>query len=334
MRLRPALRVALLALVAGCAEIAGVESVPVSEGGTADRSAADGPADRSAADVPVDRGAVDGQESDAGCSAPPGASGAACIADIGEVAGWKFVSYELGVKSCPAGYESPALVFSAGGPPTCACTCSGGIASCSSVNVLVGSGIVGCGGMTFSAKPTACTMPATPIPPGSRVAAAPVGVTSSACLPGPSSTSPPEPRGLVCTAKVGTGCGNGEVCLPVAVHARVCIEHAGDMPCPVMSLTQFVVASSFDDTRSCAPCTCAPSAPGSCEAQLNLFTDTSCSASALTEPADGVCRAVSNPASLQSVDFTLKPGGGGCIASPGMAAGTETPIGQQTLCCL
>jgi hypothetical protein len=175
--------------------------------------------------------------------------------------------------------------------------------------------------------PVRASVEVLPLPPS-------VGI----CLPVPMTGIAPETAGLVCTATIGTGCKPGDVCVPNVGPARACIEHAGQVACPEMTLTQIIVAAKFDDTRGCTTCTCNATTSGvTCEnAMLTLYTDPACAVPAAVAPvpADDKCHVVSNLQSVQSVEYSATPSGVGCAPSSTTPTGGETPIGTQTLCCL
>jgi len=129
----------------------------------------------------------------------------------------------------------------------------------------------------------------------------------------------------------------GQTCVPSTGTLLQCISHAGKVPCPIISATQYLVASRFiDDMRGCSPCACAPGgASGSCGTEiLSLYATTDCSGAPAGTVTSGVtCAALMNTSIIHSVEIKSTTVGVGCLGSGGATEGDETPVDQQTICC-
>ena len=178
---------------------------------------------------------------------------------------------------------------------------------------------------------------------------APPTLDEEGCTPG-TATPIPSPPSWKTVARECRGapfgdCGSdGLLCAPLSAPGfLVCVFHDGDQDCPGPGLGPYqerhIVYKSYDDTRSCSPCTCDPPAGSTCTEQLSLYADGECG----TNPSYVLTIDSSGPAC-----FDLVPGaalgsklagqptyiGGACAPSGGSPQGGVSPTDAVTFCCI
>ena len=191
------------------------------------------------------------------------------------------------------------------------------------------------------------------------VTVAPLVVNEKGCV----ASKPVSTQDLPVTATIAQGCQGtvagvckapGSVCVPALPPVpnrsgipnrewTYCIMHegAGDAytsACPGTSYTQlYAFGKSFEDTRTCSPCTCGAPEGSACTSLVSLYSDGACA-----EPAGSVIAQSSAPmcvdtptavalGSKQASAPMYKPGS--CPPSGG-ATGSASLEAPMTLCCL
>jgi hypothetical protein len=150
--------------------------------------------------------------------------------------------------------------------------------------------------------------------------------------------------GRACAADFAQSCQQGEGRVPIAGAApdfRICISHPGVVACPSGSDFNdptLLYAGQPDDTRMCA-CSCAPSAAGTCTADVSIFpdADAGCDASNSHEqlivgPA-AHCYPYSYALAAKSATSFYTPAGS-CAPSEIHPTGSVTGTDPVTFCCL
>ncbi len=178
-------------------------------------------------------------------------------------AGWQAVA--MTHDSCPDGFGTGQtyLTSATGAAFTCTCGCSG-TQACAGSFTLNQYGVDG--GATCDGTPTTRTNAVTPACVSANYGAitAGSGYTISAVTygPAPSCTAAPTPtvQPQVTTASVtlcsaNDACPSG-ACLSMAQSANLCLAKPGTNTCPAEYPTRTLMAPTYDDTRSCGPCTC------------------------------------------------------------------------------
>lgn len=145
-----------------------------------------------------------------------------------------------------------------------------------------------------------------------------------------------------CGASVSPGpadCQAGSMCAPtpgVPFLATVCIEQAGDVPCPspdtsIGYVVKRLYYGDFDDQRGCSDCSCTADGSASCAVTINQFPsiDGGCAGMPISYAA-GACLPVQQPADLQ---LALTPSLASCTPSPTTATGAASPTKPMTFCC-
>jgi hypothetical protein len=122
--------------------------------------------------------------------------------------------------------------------------------------------------------------------------------------------------------------GANDPCVPrKPPTGAYCIAHAGDLPCPPSYAVRDVYFSSFTDTRSCTPCSCAD-AGGPCE--VGWYTNSPCSeAERAGTMSQSAC--VARPSG--GVYVKVVRDRAGCTPVGGTRTGQAAPSGAVTLCC-
>jgi len=112
--------------------------------------------------------------------------------------------------------------------------------------------------------------------------------------------------------------------------SKPCVFQSGDVPCPTGDYGgKYVFYTSTSDSRGCTNCTCNYN-PGSCTANITVYTGSQCSGSTLAISTDNQCHTF---AGYSSEAGTLTNTPGTCPANPVSAQGTDTPAGPVTVCC-
>jgi len=134
-----------------------------------------------------------------------------------------------------------------------------------------------------------------------------------------------------CAAPAAAGCGDGEVCAPVA-PAGHCISRPGSQACPAAFPVRRNLHAGIDDQRGCGDCGCA-AAGDACTGNLGVFDEPACFVSpetfAVPEPS---CQSFGAPI----VGVTLldaMPIGARCEAADIETTGCVAPTEPVTLCC-
>ncbi len=165
---------------------------------------------------------------------------------------------------------------------------------------------------------------------------------ASTCTAQPARTVPPyswaeQARGCVSTvAPAQVDCASGQICAPKPEQgfgARLCVGHAGDVPCPGGGYgVKHTFYTSVDDTRDCSACTCGPPTGGSCTFSVASYSssDSSCTGNAITYGPGTKCAGVGQPADFR---LQLSPTNGSCGPSTSAPTGAATPSGPVTVCC-
>jgi hypothetical protein len=143
--------------------------------------------------------------------------------------------------------------------------------------------------------------------------AAGMGVPEAAATPARLCTPDPACTGAACGA------------LPAGM--RTCIDHAGDVTCPA-SFTKTLVADSV--AVACPPCGCTVDV--ACPGTLTFYGDTSCTTNPVVVDASGVC--IMKPGPVSAYRWApATPTLSNCVAAPGGAPTSVTPIAPRTVCC-
>ena len=147
---------------------------------------------------------------------------------------------------------------------------------------------------------------------------------------------------LCVAATFGAGCATDEVCVPkpdTSLESAACVHQSGEADCPPAFPTKYVYYESFEDDRTCtsAGCSCDPAEGETCEVQVALYDNDSC-----TDPpsgaydVDGSCHATGfDYWDMGSAQFVGTIWGGSCPVS-GVASveGNAEPTETQTICCV
>lgn len=173
------------------------------------------------------------------------------------------------------------------------------------------------------------------------VAPAPV-VSAGSCAPTKSTfanTDPFEWAQDVCRQPAGGGCAANEACTQNGAGdyvGYVCVELAGDQPCPVGWGVRTVAYTSHTDTRSCDDCKCTPSTVSCVDAQYKFYDAfiIDCFGSTKTVSSTN-CVDITPLLSLGwGVERSKSPFlAGSCTPSGGAALGQVTGNGAITFCC-
>jgi hypothetical protein len=180
--------------------------------------------------------------------------------------------------------------------------------------------------------------------------AAPV-ISEGACVPS-ALTAPVDPPHFTtvahsCQGWPGGACTHSDqVCAPIVPPhdgAMICIQHAGDVPCPGPDNSPYgirhVVYHGLADHRVCSPCSCGAPAGSACTAVVSIYPDDACaSAPSYVETIDALapaCHDLTPGASLGSKSASspaYTPGV--CAPSGGEPVGAVELLGASTLCCI
>jgi hypothetical protein len=136
------------------------------------------------------------------------------------------------------------------------------------------------------------------------------------------------------TTAIGGGCNAGQVCVPnVTTPPGRCQMYDGAHACPT-GATSTAWYTGYSGTQGCTGCSCSVSTAASCAAmKINIGSDYTCSPPVATISAGGqkVCF---NQTYEPGVEFVGTPTPPVCQGSSSPTAGTLTPTGLKTLCCL
>jgi hypothetical protein len=136
-------------------------------------------------------------------------------------------------------------------------------------------------------------------------------------------------------ASAPADCPVGSVCAPAPTapfQAGLCIEQAGDVPCPTKDYTiKHRYFGGADDTRGCPMCSCGPVTGASCTDSVSQFasTDGGCGGLPVVY-GPGHCQPVQQPADLQ---LALTASGGSCAPSASAPTGSASATNPSTFCC-
>jgi hypothetical protein len=122
----------------------------------------------------------------------------------------------------------------------------------------------------------------------------------------------------------------------------VCISQVGDSDCTGPALAPYtekhIFYDSYQDIRTCSPCTCGSPSGSTCSATISIYTDGACSTLAYSTtvnssgPACHDLPAGSPLGSKSATAPTYAPGT--CAPGGGMPMGTVTPLDPTTFCCI
>jgi hypothetical protein len=265
--------------------------------------------------------------------------------------GWTLVAFAPGDSaSCPAGSSGLVNVAEAPTPVDtkcgCACDCTGPENNpCvhGTMNVGIGTqcGAVGgplditggCDpiGLKFGGKYN--SIKATPL----GVTA--IDVTSNGVVP----NTQPGANGVTCSPDTDPagGCASDQTCLTKSIYGSLCVQQAGEVPCPGSPFTVRRVVGApgmVDDQRSCGQCTCSSSATGCSNPTFAGYTDGSCNSA--PSPAAVVSMTCSHTASgdWDNDDhfiYKATPDNQSCNVkgAPADVMGTLSVQSPTTICC-
>jgi hypothetical protein len=316
----------------------------------------------------VDAGAAGGMGGSAGTGGVAGSTGGAggkVDAGAGDVA----VAHPCDtttnacIANAPNGWTGPtAMVIGAGAPPacpgtfptvgsplfgslnegtpSCGCTCSAATnLSCS------GSAQLWKVGNQLQCDLVSTGTPTT-IPPGATCPASLANglwktaipqVSGGSCTAQTTNTLPVPTWGRearTCGGAVAApadDCAATAKCLPKPPSPyKMCITAPGAQACPAgIYATQYVLYSSFMDSRSCSACSCGSPA-GSC-GMVSTFSD-ACNGQISAGGTRGGCFTVNSGGGGAAATYTQSPQGT-CVASGGALAGAVTKRDEVTYCC-
>ncbi len=183
------------------------------------------------------------------------------------------------------------------------------------------------------------------VPCNPSVSAPKPTVVGGSCDPvGGSANSEPESwafLGKACiNAPKGAGCGAGEVCQPRAPLPfldDVCVFKGGDNSCPDGQFSdKHLFYEDVDDSRACTACTCGPPTGSSCDATIQVHSDTGCNTELASFTAGQCANLPNNFATIlgRKAAITSPPSGGACaVSGGGQPTGALTPQNATTFCC-
>jgi len=249
-------------------------------------------------------------------------------------ADWRVVAYAEGrAAACPGGYGAPQDLRAVAGElaASCTCTCTAATACTAGPIALSHGGDGACsGGASENLAPTnACAKlrgNGFNVSGGLRTTLPGPGT----CTPAPPSTGAPVKDARACAppARVGGGCGAGQVCVPRPTSGyQACVAKPGGSACPTGFATVVHAGANATDTRACGACTCTTSP---CTAQVALYAANNC-------PGAGEAIAASTCASVAAsfnARYYKATVAGGCgVASQPTATGNVALTDEQTICC-
>ena len=110
------------------------------------------------------------------------------------------------------------------------------------------------------------------------------------------------------------------------------------MTCPPEYPSKYIFSSDYDDSRTCAPCTCGPPEGGECSSLVSVYADNECSATqqlgSITVSAVPMCLNLPPSSPLGSKTATTPAyKAGSCLPSGGELMGGVQNVGPMTFCC-
>jgi hypothetical protein len=247
--------------------------------------------------------------------------------------------------ACPTAYPDPMTVMQSLTPGTCSgCSCSRPSTACSTT-VAAFDNAAACAGGT--ALPAVSLTPAMGcVKPDWNVSFYAFGIIAGAFTPTVSGTCLPSgtpvagtpswaTNGRFCsTTAIGGGCNAGQVCVPnITTSPGRCQMYDGAHACPT-GATSTAWYTGYSGTQGCSGCSCSVSAAASCAAmRINVGSDYTCAPPVGMISAGGqkVCF---NQTYEPGVELVGTPTPPVCQGSSSPTAGTLTPTGLKTLCCL
>jgi hypothetical protein len=143
-------------------------------------------------------------------------------------------------------------------------------------------------------------------------------------------------------AELGDTCGSDGTCAPAPItpfEPGLCVYREGERECPSDDYpSRTILYAGLDDQRDCSACTCDSPTGATCEAQVELHYNDSCSnLGGLIDPAGVECEDLSDansgyaPRSAKMIVTDVV--GGGCDPGGGEPSGEAVLTGAVTLCC-
>jgi hypothetical protein len=229
-------------------------------------------------------------------------------------AGWDPVALGSPLGACPSGFDFPQTYYSSasGSPYTCTCGCGGTQSCAGSVTLNEYGDFASCAGAQAplsthytSISPTCTVANNGQIVTGHVYTLTDVVYESSpGCDPNPHPTNQPPPvtqTATVCWPTLSCTSGTSGACLSSSQTADLCVYKAGVNACPQGYSKSNLLASYYDDTRTCGSCSCGSQLvctlsnvlfdnSYTCAAGPNLYmyANTSCNAANFTYPANAV----------------------------------------------
>jgi hypothetical protein len=143
-----------------------------------------------------------------------------------------------------------------------------------------------------------------------------------------------------CTGGTAPGACTSGVCVPSG--NAVCVWQAGTPTCPNGYPVATTVYGGLNDGRSCTPCTCGTTTPGTCQSTVNLYAAADCSGGPAMMKLSGVGPNCQNDPSClvfgaPIMSAVLSPGSPSpaTCGSPagGTLTGKATGTKPTTVCC-
>lgn len=278
-----------------------------------------------------------GSGSDSGSGSSSGsdsssACGGVCADQIPQ--GWEGpleVATGASASTCSGSWAGPATTLSSGlsaQPAVCGCSCGPPTDVSCSISVTPGDASCTAIGASSTYSAGSCVTTDYTSLLGSPQA------SGGSCAPNPSTTLPPVTWSTAiqscqpAAAAAGSCTGSG-VCLPTLdANFALCIQQAGDVPCPSGAYGSKLVAyEGVSDSRGCASCTCGGASGVSCGGTWITYSSGSCSTSTGSNGLSGC-----EPGGAGAYSATTS--GGSCVASTPQATGTATASGPITFCCM
>jgi hypothetical protein len=246
------------------------------------------------------------------------------------------------------------------GPAACGCSCATATGvGCSPVTATFFVSTAGVTACTSLGRCTSVTLPSGQCVPdinASSECASLLGTTlftvsgstpdGGSCAPIPTTTLPDAGWGTATRACISTvalaqvDCPSGSLCAPKPAlpfaDSSLCIEQAGDVPCPISDYTNRSVSyGGAIEGRRCTDCLCGPVTGSSCSAYVdvnpNSASGTPCSSSnSVRYLAPQSCAGVQQPGDFRA---TATPQPGSCASNMPSPTGTVLPAAPTTFCC-
>ena len=270
--------------------------------------------------------------------------------------GWNAAALNVTSRAtCPTGFGTPrdVVVNPSPLPAGCTCTCNaGGAASCEKGSVTF------YGPSVFSSDCSTVGTFATNVDDGNCQSSVPWGLfgfgiganaslratsvplVANTCSALVGKTVPPSAetqgkRCLAASALVGGGCPAAQSCARRTTGSFLsCVGKTGVAACPTGWPIGHRTGTGITDTRSCSACTCGSTA--SCApATVTFFAGSSCTGTAVSSPADNVCRPmVTTGQSATSWRYDSVVLTEGCQKTvDALPTGTIAVAGEETVCC-